>query len=100
MRVYNCKGLFSMDSNDKKIRLTFYGGAHEVGGNKVLLEDFGYDVKIFMDFGINIKNFWQRLKRSKFSRIKSKKKDQNRFIAFDENSVSLSISITDEKTPL
>lgn len=38
-------------------RLTFLGGVKEVGGNKILLEDFDYDVKIFLDFGINIKNF-------------------------------------------
>ena len=39
------------------VRLTFLGGVNEVGGNKILLEDFNYDVKIFLDFGINIKNF-------------------------------------------
>ena len=35
------------------VKLTFYGGANEIGGNKVLLEDFENDVKVFMDFGIN-----------------------------------------------
>ncbi|MFX0088233.1 MAG: MBL fold metallo-hydrolase, partial [Candidatus Hodarchaeota archaeon] len=35
------------------IKLTFYGGANEIGGNKVLLEDFENDVKVFIDFGIN-----------------------------------------------
>jgi len=39
------------------VRLTFLGGVNEVGGNKILLEDFNYDVKIFLDFGINIKDF-------------------------------------------
>ncbi len=39
------------------VRLTFFGGLNEVGGNKILLEDFNYDVKIFLDFGINIKKF-------------------------------------------
>jgi Cft2 family RNA processing exonuclease len=29
--------------------LTFYGGAKEIGGNKILLEDKG--VKIYLDFG-------------------------------------------------
>jgi ribonuclease J len=31
------------------VRLTFYGGVNEIGGNKVLLEDGG--VRIFLDFG-------------------------------------------------
>ena len=31
------------------IRLTFYGGVNEIGGNKILLEDKG--TKIFFDFG-------------------------------------------------
>ena len=39
------------------VRLTFLGGVNEVGGNNILLEDFGYNAKIFLDFGINIKNF-------------------------------------------
>ncbi|MFX0046772.1 MAG: MBL fold metallo-hydrolase [Candidatus Hermodarchaeota archaeon] len=39
------------------VRLTFLGGVSEVGGNKILLEDFNYGVKIFLDFGINIKEF-------------------------------------------
>ncbi|MFX1503680.1 MAG: MBL fold metallo-hydrolase [Promethearchaeota archaeon] len=39
------------------VRLTFLGGVNEVGGNNILLEDFEYDVKIFLDFGINIKKF-------------------------------------------
>ncbi|MFW9949006.1 MAG: MBL fold metallo-hydrolase [Candidatus Thorarchaeota archaeon] len=38
-----------------KVKLTFLGGVNEVGGNAVLLEDFEYQVKIFFDFGINIK---------------------------------------------
>ena len=29
--------------------LTFYGGANEIGGNKILLED--KDAKIYLDFG-------------------------------------------------
>ena len=48
---------------DNKIKLTFYGGANEVGGNKVLLEDFQEDVKIFMDFGANIKKLSDHKKR-------------------------------------
>jgi len=40
-----------------KVKLTFYGGINEVGGNKVLLEDFEYDVKLFIDFGLNMKKF-------------------------------------------
>ena len=49
---------------DKKIKITFYGGAGEVGGNKVLLEDFGYDVKIFLDFGVNVKKLTKYKKES------------------------------------
>ena len=33
-------------------RITFYGGVHEIGGNKFLLEDKG--TKIFLDFGMQI----------------------------------------------
>jgi len=40
---------------DNNIKLTFYGGANEIGGNKVLLEDLQQDVKVFIDFGVNIK---------------------------------------------
>ena len=32
------------------VRLTFLGGVNEVGGNRILIEDFNYDVKIFLDF--------------------------------------------------
>ena len=39
------------------VKLTFLGGVNEVGGNKILLEDFNLDAKIFLDFGINIKSF-------------------------------------------
>jgi len=45
------------------VRLTFLGGVNEVGGNKILLEDFSYDVKIFLDFGINIKDFNDNFER-------------------------------------
>jgi len=45
------------------VRLTFLGGLNEVGGNKILLEDFNYDVKIFLDFGINIKGFNDNFER-------------------------------------
>ena len=31
------------------VRLTFYGGVNEIGGNKILLED--KDTKVFLDFG-------------------------------------------------
>ena len=31
------------------VSLTFYGGAGEIGGNKILLED--KDAKIYLDFG-------------------------------------------------
>ncbi|MFX1391804.1 MAG: MBL fold metallo-hydrolase [Promethearchaeota archaeon] len=41
------------------VRLTFFGGVQKVGGNMVLLEDFGYDVKLFLDFGINSIDFYK-----------------------------------------
>jgi len=33
------------------VKLTFYGGVNEIGGNKTLLED--NDTKIFLDFGMS-----------------------------------------------
>ena len=35
------------------VKLTFYGGVEEIGGNKILLEDEG--TKIFLDFGMGFK---------------------------------------------
>ena len=35
------------------VMLTFLGGVNEVGGNCILLEDLGYDVKLIVDFGVN-----------------------------------------------
>ena len=35
----------------KLVKLTFYGGVNEIGGNKILLED--NDTKIFLDFGMS-----------------------------------------------
>src|SRR5206468_12521925 len=32
--------------------ITFYGGVHEIGGNKFLVED--KDTKIFLDFGMQM----------------------------------------------
>ncbi|MGB9003816.1 MAG: hypothetical protein WCC52_08430 [Nitrosotalea sp.] len=32
--------------------LTFYGGVHEIGGNKFLVEDKG--TRIFLDFGMQM----------------------------------------------
>ena len=46
-----------------EVKLTFLGGVNEVGGNKILLEDFKYGVKLFLDFGINIKNFNENFER-------------------------------------
>ncbi len=40
-----------------KVDLTFCGGIREIGGNSVLLEDHLYNVKLFIDFGINIKRY-------------------------------------------
>ena len=33
------------------VKLNFYGGINQIGGNKILLED--QDTKIFLDFGMN-----------------------------------------------
>jgi len=37
--------------SSKKVTITVFGGIEEIGGNKVLINDLGYDVKIFLDFG-------------------------------------------------
>src|SRR5207244_12848419 len=34
------------------VRLTFYGGAGEIGGNKFLVEDG--DTRVFLDFGMSL----------------------------------------------
>ncbi len=46
--TYANEGLLSMSVN-----ITIYGGAGEIGANKVLIEDKGYDAKFFLDFGKN-----------------------------------------------
>jgi ribonuclease J len=33
------------------VKLIFYGGVNEIGGNKILLED--KDTKLFLDFGMS-----------------------------------------------
>ncbi len=33
------------------VLITIYGGAGEIGANKILIEDQGHDVKFFLDFG-------------------------------------------------
>ena len=45
------RGVFLSETagKDKMTTLTFYGGVHEIGGNKILLEDNG--TRIFLDFG-------------------------------------------------
>jgi len=48
---------------ETKVRFTFLGGVNEVGGNIILLEDFTYDVKVLLDFGINIKDFNDQYER-------------------------------------
>lgn len=42
---------------ESKVDLTFCGGINEVGGNALLLEDHIHNVKLFIDFGINIKSY-------------------------------------------
>jgi ribonuclease J len=49
---------------ESSVKLTFYGGLNKVGGNKVLLEDTIYNVKLFIDFGINSAEFAQSRSRS------------------------------------
>jgi ribonuclease J len=39
------------------VSIRLLGGVNEVGGNIVLVEDPLYNVKIFLDFGVNIKRF-------------------------------------------
>ncbi|MFX1450812.1 MAG: MBL fold metallo-hydrolase [Promethearchaeota archaeon] len=46
-----------MEQKSNSIKLTLLGGVNEVGGNTILLEDGGYNVKIFIDFGIKIGNY-------------------------------------------
>ena len=50
----------------KSIRLTLLGGVNEVGGNTILLEDLEYNVKVFLDFGINIKNYKNKYERAEY----------------------------------
>ena len=52
-----------MEKTEKSVNLTFLGGVNEVGGNIVLLEDFGYDVKILIDFGIKIGKYYDQYER-------------------------------------
>ena len=52
-----------MENTDNSISLTLLGGVNEVGGNTVLLEDFTYHVKLFLDFGIKIGKFYDCYER-------------------------------------
>ncbi|KKN16991.1 hypothetical protein LCGC14_0970290, partial [marine sediment metagenome] len=47
----------------KTVRLTLLGGVNEVGGNTILLEDYSYNVKIFIDFGLRIKKYYNEYER-------------------------------------
>ncbi|MFX1391443.1 MAG: MBL fold metallo-hydrolase [Promethearchaeota archaeon] len=49
-----------MEEKTNSVKLTLLGGINEVGGNTILLEDRGYNVKIFIDFGIKIKKYNNR----------------------------------------
>ena len=55
-----------MEKTEKSVRLTLLGGVNEVGGNIVLLEDLEYDVKVFLDFGIKIKNYKNEYERDEY----------------------------------
>jgi ribonuclease J len=46
-----------MEQISNSINLTILGGIDEVGGNIIFLEDNGYNVKIFIDFGIKIRRY-------------------------------------------
>jgi ribonuclease J len=35
------------------VKITFYGGVNEIGGNKILVEDKSNDASVFLDFGMN-----------------------------------------------
>ncbi|MBN1215973.1 MAG: MBL fold metallo-hydrolase [Candidatus Lokiarchaeota archaeon] len=50
--------------NDR-INITLLGGVNEVGGNTFLLEDFGYDIKILIDFGVKIDRYFRYYPRKK-----------------------------------
>ncbi|MFX1470677.1 MAG: MBL fold metallo-hydrolase [Promethearchaeota archaeon] len=52
-----------MEQKTSSIILTILGGANEVGGNIVLLEDEGYNVKIFIDFGMKVKSYYDKYER-------------------------------------
>ncbi len=52
-----------MEKTEKTIRLTLLGGVNEVGGNTILLEDYSYNVKIFIDFGLRIKKYYNEYER-------------------------------------
>ena len=36
------------------LKITFYGGVNEIGGNKILIEDKKSDASFFLDFGMNL----------------------------------------------
>ncbi|KKM72370.1 hypothetical protein LCGC14_1421240, partial [marine sediment metagenome] len=55
-----------MQENTQSISLTLLGGVNEVGGNTILLEDLEYDVKMFLDFGIKIKNYKNEYERDQY----------------------------------
>ena len=51
---------------DSKVELILCGGVNEVGGNALLLKDKVHNVKIFVDFGINIKSYNYHYEYSQF----------------------------------
>ncbi|MFW9818357.1 MAG: MBL fold metallo-hydrolase [Candidatus Thorarchaeota archaeon] len=52
-----------MGQKSNLMTLTLLGGIDEVGGNIILLEDEGYNVKIFIDFGIKIGKYLDHYER-------------------------------------
>ncbi len=52
-----------------RVRLTFLGGFNEIGGNCILLEDFGLDITLLIDFGVNFKRFHEVFDREEPSTL-------------------------------
>ena len=53
-----------MENPDDTLRVTLLGGVDVVGGNIVFLEDMKYQVKIFIDFGINLDKYYDSYQKN------------------------------------
>jgi len=83
-----------MNNSQNYISITFLGGVNEVGGNVVLLEDFVYDVKIFIDFGIKIGKYYNNYERGEHP--SSIDELINLFLIPNENHISIHNLYTNE----